>query len=443
LTGSRVRESALDILYAYDCRDAYLDLLLTSYLSRSAFDRRDRALLTDIVKGTVRMKASLDFKLGLLSSRGLEEVDPPLLWLLRIAGYQLDYLRVPAHAACNTAVDIARRRFGKAGASFVNAILRAYASASGEFRYPESAEDPGGYLEARYSHPRWIAEMWIRELGLKKAESICATDNLKRDLCLRCNLARTGRESIIMALEKRGARARHGDLVPESVLVRGTGALSDSPEFQSGMFSVQDEGAMLVSRVVSPEAGMKVLDMCSGPGGKCNHIAELMGNDGLVMALDANERRTRMVMESAVRLGNTAVKPRTMDARRAGGELDMRFDRVLVDAPCSGLGILYRHPDIRWRRRPKDIGPLVELQGVLLDAGASLVKPGGLLVYSTCTISDAENAGVVEDFLNRQRAVRPARPAGFESERRAGITLYPDTQGCDGTFIAVFEKIES
>ena len=232
-------------------------------------------------------------------------------------------------------------------------------------------------------------------------------------------------------------------MVPEGLLLKGSGPIADLEGFDRGYFSVQDQGAILVGHAVAPLPGMTVLDMCAAPGGKANHLAELMLNEGTVLALDKNESRLALVAESAARLGNGAVTTRVVDATRASESIRERFDRVLVDAPCSGLGTLARRPDVRWRKREGDLEGLTLLQREILAEGAKMVAPGGLLVYSTCTISKAENEGVVEAFLDGTRGFEPDGPGALErlAEGARFIQLYPDSHGCDGTFIARLRRV--
>lgn len=432
------RGLALEVLLAYQRRDAYLNALLFSALSRSALDRRDRALVTELVQGTVRMLRTADWALEPFSNRDLSSLDPEVLWILRLSAYQLLFTDVPDYAAVDSGATLARSHSGAGAVAYVNAVLRALAAEKGSLTWPDPERDPAGYLEIRYSHPRWLAEVWLRELGYEKAESVCVADNSARPVSVRCNLSRAPRDALAKSILSGGGSAVLSEMVPEGLLLKGTGPVTGLEEFERGLLSVQDQGAILVGHAVAPEPGMSVLDVCAAPGGKANHLAELMHNEGTVLALDVNASRLALVDESAARLGNRIVATRVADATRASESISDGFDRVLVDAPCSGLGTLSSKPDVRWRKSEADLAELARLQAAILTEAAKMVAPGGLMVYSTCTISKAENEGVVERFLQGDRGFEPAGPGALE--RVAGgadfIQLFPDTHGCDGTFIA-------
>ncbi len=437
------RALALRTLVDYERRNAYLGPLTSAALTSSALDRRDRALATELVQGSVRMKLSLDRCLSPFSRRPLEELEPAVAWALRLAAYQIAYTRVPDYAAVDATVEAAVEVAGSRVAGYTNAVLRAFLRGRGEVGLPDREGDPEGYLEARYSHPRWIARMWIEEFGFERAESLCSADNNTPAVSLRVNLPRCARDELAARLDGEGLGCREGSLAPECLLLEGGGPVSALPGYDEGLFGVQDQGAMLVSHAVSPEKGMEVLDMCAAPGGKANHLAELMENEGRVLAVDLRPGRLALVRESAERLGNTAVECLAADATAIPGVPGESFDRVLVDAPCSGLGTLARKPDARWRRGPGEVAELTTLQRRLLAEGAGLVAAGGTLTYSTCTISRAENQEMAEWFLEEHSGkFEPAagQVPGFDGSSQ--IQLFPDIHGCDGMFMAVFRRID-
>ncbi len=437
MRGEQARAVALGTLTEYERRDAYLNLLLRSVLDQAGLDRRDSALVTELAQGTVRMMLALDWALSGFSSRPLSSLDPAVRWLLRMSAYQLLFMHVPDYAVCDIAASVARSEIGEKPVGFVNGVLRALARGRSTLKWPDREKDPIAYLEIRHSHPRWIVEMWVRELGFEKAEAICEADNRQPMLSLRCNLMRTGRKELENALVAAGAEAVDGPLAPEAVLVKGIGPVRGLPEYRRGKFSVQDQGSMVAGRLVDPQPGSRVLDLCAAPGGKANHLAELMGNEGEVLAVDVSPRRLELVREAAERLGNRSVRTVALDAREVRSKIEGFFDRVLVDAPCTGLGTLARRPDARWRRSPSEVEELAGLQSSILSEAGRMVATGGTLVYSTCTISRRENQDVVEAFLAEAPAYRLV-----PNECRPGAagdytTLFPDTDGCDGMFVAV------
>ena len=437
--GEEERSVSLVILSEYQRRDAYLGPLLSSYMRRSGLDTRQKSLVTELVQGTVRMLGNLDWAIRQFSNRRLDSVDPMVLWVLRLSAYQLMYTDVPDYAACDIAAKLTRRNVGEAPVSYVNGVLRALARGMDRLNYPEPADDPAGYLEVRYSHPRWITEMWIDELGFEKAESVCRADNMPPSVSIRCNLTRVDRTALADSLKRKGVEVETGEVTPEALLIRGSGPLDALDEYKRGWFAVQDQGAMLVGHRVDACSGMRVCDMCSAPGGKSNHLAELMGDDGYILALDRSEGRLEMVMEAAGRLGNSIIETSVLDATTAGVSVDGLFDRVLLDAPCSGLGTLSRRPDIRWRRQPDDITGLATLQRSLITQGAMLVRPGGALIYSTCTISRTENEDVVLSFLGGHPEFEAIAPG---EDGSPFTLLLPGSDRCDGTFIAVLRRMK-
>jgi 16S rRNA (cytosine967-C5)-methyltransferase len=412
-----------------------LGTLLSSRLEGSGLERRDRAFVTELVQGTVRMKLTLDWFIAPFSRRPLDSLDPVVLWSLRLAAYQAMFTAVPDYAAVDMAVSSAASASGKGSSGFVNAVMRAFVVGAGDVAYPDRETDPIAYLEIRYSHPRWVVEMWIDEMGFEETERVCAADNVGPPVSLRTNLLRTSRSALARSLEEKGVEVTRGRLTPECLLIKGSGPPGDLDEFEQGLFSVQDEASQLVGHCVSVRPGMRVLDMCAAPGGKANHIAELARNDGEVLAVDINPARLAMVEESAQRLGNGAVRTMVMDATGARETIEGTFDRVLLDAPCSGLGTLARRPDARWRRGPSDIDRLVELQATLMSAAAKMLKPSGLLVYSTCTISRRENEGVVDMFLSSEPDFR-AVPVTIEGREVLPCSrILPEPGEHDGMFV--------
>jgi len=437
--GEDARDLSLRMLLDYERRDAYLNLLLSSSLESSVLDRRDRAFVTELVQGTVRIMGTLDWALEKFSDRDLDSLDPALLWILRLSAYQMLFMAVPDHAACDQGVRMALRRVGRGGAAYANGVLRAMARGRGDLAYPDPGTDFAHYLQVKYSHPRWVVDMWIDELGEERAESLCEADNVPRPISIRCNLLKTSRDELVSLLQERGFEAGISPLVPEGILLSGGGSPGATQEFNAGYFAVQDQGSILVGHAVSAQPRMHVLDTCAAPGGKSNHLAELMHNDGKILALDVNAGRLSLVERTARRLGNNIIEARAMDATRVSSSINERFDRVLVDAPCTGLGTLYRRPDVRWRKSAGDVEELSKLQLDLLTEGARMLKRGGLLVYSTCTISMRENKLQVEKFLETNHGFSPLDAGSLLPGSLNGryLQLYPDVHGCDGIFIAV------
>lgn len=439
--GEPSRRTALEAVLEYHSSGTYLDAALSAALEATSLDRRDRALVNEMVQGTVRMRGYLDWAIAHFSDREPASLDDTLLWVLRLAAYQVLLMDVPDHAACDIGVSLATERGGRGAGSYVNAVMRALVRGRGGLEFPDRDSGPVEYLEARYSMPRWICRLWVDEHGLHRAESLCAASNVQPPVSLRCNLRRARRQDVAAGLESAGAQVELGALAGEAILVRKGGSPALLPGFAEGLFAVQDQGSMMVGHAVGPEPGMRVLDMCAAPGGKANHMAELMGGSGEVVALDRDTGRLEMVSESAARLGNAIIRTVVMDAGTLHPGRFGMFERVLVDVPCSGLGTLARRADLRWRKEPSDVARLARVQSGLLEAASHVVEPRGLLVYSTCTICRVENESVARGFLEDHPEFA-LEPASCRETSDGFIRIMPDTERCDGMFVAVFRRLD-
>lgn len=437
---SPARDVALDVLLAVHERGAYANLALDGELSREPLATRDAALATELAYGALRSEGTLDWVLAGYSSRGLADLAPQLLDVLRLAAYQILYMDVPDHAAVNEAVNQARTRLHQGAASYANAVLRALAAGRDGLDWPSPEADWEEHISIKLWHPKWLVTKWAAELGREETEKLCRADNAPPVLCLRVNTLRTRREELLEEFHRRAIDADAGLLVAEAIKLRRAGALADLPEHAAGLVYAQDEGSMAVSHALAPKPRETVVDLCAAPGGKATHLAELMRNRGRVLAVDLNLKRLGLVNESAKRLGDAIIE--TVQADATSWRPSKPADRVLLDAPCSGLGVLARRAEARWRKRPEDILKLADLQARLLDNAAEIVKGGGALVYSTCTISRAENQDQAAAFLSRHADFKPGNPTedlGIAAPSGPGwMQLLPHTHGTDGIFIAKF-----
>lgn len=436
---SPARDAALSVLVAVHEAGAYANLALDAELSRSALSPRDARLTTELCYGSLRAEGTLDWILALFSKRPPAELTPILLDILRLAAYQILYLDIPDHAAVSEAVDQARDRLHRGAASYANASLRALLRGRQAIPWPDRDKDLEGYLSITLWHPRWLVERWLEELGPQLTERVCEADNAAPLLTLRVNAVRASRDEILQRLEARDVEAEPGRWMPEAIRLKRSGALDGMPEYREGLVYAQDEASMAVSHVAGPQPGEIVVDLCAAPGGKATHLAELMREKGRVVAVDLNEGRLRLVAETAKRLGDSIVE--TVRADATAWKPDFEPNAILLDAPCSGLGVLGRRAELRWRRKPEDIPPLVDLQRRILDNAAAVIPPGATLVYSTCAISKPENQDQMAAFLERHPEFAPGDPSGelgIESPLAGPgwMQFLPGVHETDGIFVA-------
>ncbi|MEI7027205.1 16S rRNA (cytosine(967)-C(5))-methyltransferase RsmB [Paenibacillus sp. y28] len=402
------REAALEVLIRVEQDGAYSNLLLNQTLQKAGLERNDSGLATELVYGAIQRRNTLDYYISLFVSKGASRLEPWVRALLRLSVYQLVYLdRIPAHAAVNEAVAIAKRR-GHAGISgMINAVLRSMIREPERLRLPEQGS-AASRLALEFSHPEWLVARWLKQFGEAATADMCRANNEPPHVSLRVNRLRTSREALLAELAAGGYDARPSEVAPAGIIVRGGGNMALTDGYRSGVFSIQDESSMLVAEAVAPEKGMLVLDCCAAPGGKTVHMAELMNNQGTIYAVDQHEHKRQLIDAQADRLGLACITSATADARHLAGRFpEASFDRVLLDAPCSGLGVIRRKPDVKWTKTPEEITALAALQRELLESAAPLVKPGGVLVYSTCTVEPLENSGQVEAFLKRHPEFAP------------------------------------
>ncbi len=432
------RAVALDILRRVEADGAYPDPLLETLPGRVGMDARDRALTTELVYGVLRWQRLLDWHLARASRRPLAALTGWVRALLRLSAYQLTFLdRIPPWAVVHEAVELAKPRRPRGAAPFVNGVLRALAAGR---PWPEpTAEAVGDGLEAlaiRTSHPSWLVRRWVARYGEAEAEALARAMNDRPPLTVRVNALKTTVEALIGAFQGQGAVVTACRYAPEGLVVTGAGDPRSLAPLRAGWCAVQDEGAILVGHVLAPEAGQTVADVCAAPGTKTSHLAALMRNRGRILVTDRHPGRLARVGPACRRMGAEIVEVRDGGVEALVGEYGPICDGVLVDAPCSNLGVLRRNPDGKWRRREADLAGLAAAQGAILDAAAGLVRPGGVLVYATCSLEPEENEGVVAAFRARREGFEPdAIPPSVPSTCLAApgmLRMFPHRHGSDG-----------
>jgi len=439
------RETALTVLVHLDREDIFADHALAEALAGSRLDRRDRALVTELVNGVLRWRRRLDWHLDhLLTNRRIENLTPWIGNILRLGLYQLKHLeRIPPSAATDESVKLARRYGHRGTASLVNAVLRSALRAGlQEPAFPSEEQDTVRWIGLKYSHPDWMASRWLDRYGLEETVRLCEANNKPPAVTIRVHRLRADPEQARQTLEADGLETQPGRLLPGFLRLHSAGDLISSEAFRQGWLQVQDESSALPVMLLDPRPGERIVDLCAAPGGKTTHLADRMDDRGFLLAVDRHPGRLAMLVESCRRLGLRSVRPVVADGRA----LSLRtVDRLLLDAPCSGLGVLARRADLRWKKTTDDISRMVRLQMELLRHAVDLVKVGGCLVYSTCTIEDDENEGVVRRLLAERNDLILEKPAGdvpLETVTAQGmIRTFPHRHGVDGIFAARFRKV--
>lgn len=427
------RQSAFEILLKIEKDGAYSNLTIDSTLSSAALDARDKAFVSALVYGVTERKLTVDYQLSLYLTKPLKKLRPEALIILRLGAYQLLFMdKVPSSAAVNESVKLTRANKCAYASSLVNAVLRAV-SENG-LRLPK--ENSENYLSVKYSCPVWLCEKWIREYGRRDAEQLLASSVGASETVLRVNTVKTSSEELLKSLRESGVNASSG-YIENSLVLNNAGSIERLGEYKNGLFHVQDTASQLCAAALEAKSGQIVFDVCSAPGGKAFTVAQMMKNEGEIYAFDIYPHRVKLISEGAKRLGLSCVKALEGDASKLNGALP-KADRVLCDAPCSGLGIIRRKPEIKYKSEI-EISSLPEIQLQILKTASSYLKPGGRLVYSTCTLNRAENEDVVSRFLAENDGFKAVPPLANVSGERF-LTLMPHKNNCDGFFIAALER---
>jgi len=444
------RELALQILTQLNTGHGRARDILNRVIRDYGIAEPDKSFLSELVYGTLRRRGNLDWILGqFIHPRRLKKLRPEIVEILRLGLYQLLFLKnVPDHAAVNESVEMSKGYGYKGVSKLVNAVLRRAIQSRGTIPYPDICTNPAAHISARYSHPEWLVKRWLERYGISETIKLCSANNIRPPLYIRTNPLKASREQLIQSLQSEGALVMESVALPESIrLLESPLPIDKLSSYKLGWFQVQDGSSMLVSHILDPKPAETVIDICAAPGGKTTHIAELMQNTGRILAFDTDERRLPLISENCQRLGITIVEPIQADARNLDKHLSGKtVDRVLVDVPCTGLGVLRRRIETRWRRTPDQLETFPKLQYEILASAARHVKPGGVLVYCTCTIEPEENHQVVDRFLDAHPQFRVKIPfleiAGEEGlaiarglvSLEGHIQTYPHRHDMDGIF---------
>lgn len=428
-------------------RGAFADVALDKAFSQTALSVSDRRLATELVYGSVRRQRTLDALIDQLATKTAHQQPPDLRLILHLGLYQLRYLsQIPPSAAVHTTVELAKHNGFSGLSGFVNGLLRQYIRLAETQPEPlQLPDDPVQRLGIRHSYPDWIVQVWLDQLGLAETEQLCEWMNRPPTIDLRINRQRTTLEAVEAALQSAHIPVQRVPPLPQALrFLEPAGAIQQLPGFDDGWWMVQDSSAQLVSHLVDPQPGELIVDACAAPGGKTMHLAELMDDRGTIWACDRTPSRLKKLQQNVARLGFQSIRIWTGDSR-CQTQFTNQCDRVLVDAPCSGLGTLHRHADARWRQTPESVQELATLQTELLHQTASWVKPGGILVYATCTLHPAENEGVVQPFLHHHldwqiELPLPNSPAAPFTTPQGWIQVWSHRAQMDGFFMVRLRK---
>lgn len=459
-TAPSARGIALSLLVESEKSEEGVDVLLDRALARHAFDGRDRALTVELTYGVLRRLATIDWRLEPVLDKPLLRLPIVVQMVLRLGAYQLLFLdRIPESAAVNESVNLTRAvasTLGRDWSGLVNAVLRSLLRHP-RAPWPRMDEYPAQALSVRYSVPIWLSSRWVERLGLAAAEAACEGVSVAPPMTLRVNQLVTTRDALLEKFAQAGMTAKPTTISPFGIMLEDGGPVPALPGFQEGAFYVEDEAAQLVPLLLDPRPGETVLDACAAPGGKSTHLAELMQNKGTIYAVDRSGARLDLVRTNCRRLGIQNVVPIAGDIRElrewvpsmkqsaAGQPL---VDRILVDAPCSGLGVLRRHPEAKWRKDEQSLPRHQSLQWQILEAVAPCLRPGGVLVYSTCSTEPEENEDVIERFCRAHAEFQresvsswlPSAAQEFVTEQGA-LSTVGNRFSMDGFYAARLRKV--
>ena len=442
------REVILDILLDIDKDGTYSHIAISETLKNYQFlDKKVRAFITRVVEGTIEYQLRIDYILNQFSKTKMKKCKPVIRTLLRMAAYQICFLdQVPDSAACNEAVKLAKKRGFSSLSGFVNGVLRNLARKREEIVYPSEEKEPIEYLSIFYSMPKWIVEDWLSHYDYQTVKAMLQAFLAENKTTIRCHTSKISPEELKMQLQEEGINVTSCPYVKEAFFIDGYNYMQRIKAFREGLFQVQDQSSMLVVQVANPKEGDTVLDVCAAPGGKSLHCAEELKGTGLVIARDLTDYKVGLMQENLERIGYKNMKIQRQDAKVLVEADREKADLVIADLPCSGLGILGKKNDIKYKMSKEQQKQLVELQREILSVVWQYVKPGGTLLYSTCTIHYEENEGnrkwLLENFPLEEVSLDDRLPKELWSDttKEGYLQLLPGIHSCDGFFLAKFKR---
>ncbi|WP_294156434.1 16S rRNA (cytosine(967)-C(5))-methyltransferase RsmB [uncultured Clostridium sp.] len=435
------RKLAVKILNRVLNEGAYSNIILSKELNEVELNDKDKALLTEIVYGVLRRRKTLDVIIANFV-KDMKLMDKNILNILRVAIYQMNFLdKIPSYAACNEAVEEAKE-VSENDSKLVNGILRSFTKNPDDINVPGNKIDEYAY---KFSFEPWMIRLLIKQYGESSAKKIMSGLNTVPKVSIRVNELNSDYDEVYEKLEGMEYEISEGAICPEAISIKGGKSIENNPLFKEGKITVQDESAMLVAPLLDLEEGMTVADLCSAPGGKTTHIAEILGNTGKVLAFDLHESKLGLIKDNCERLGITNVITEAGDATKLNADLVASCDRVLIDVPCSGLGIIRKKPEIKWNKKRNDLREIIPIQREIMNNAWQYVKQGGVMIYSTCTLNKEENEENIEWFVNNHKdceikRIFVGKQDNLVYSREGMLTVMPN-ENMDGFFITKLEKI--
>ncbi|MCP2240346.1 16S rRNA (cytosine(967)-C(5))-methyltransferase RsmB [Thermoanaerobacterium thermosaccharolyticum] len=442
------RDIAFKILYDVLAKKGYLNIVLNKYLNNNEIEDVDKSFIKEIVFGTIERKYTLDRIIDHYSTKGIKKIDDKVLIILEMGLFQLMYMdKVPDYAAINESVNLAKKYIGKYASKFVNAVLRSYLRNTKQIKFSQPDENLIEYLSFKYSFPEWIVKRLLNNYDRDATESILESLNGRPEISIRINTLKIDGKNFEKKLKDRGLNYKKG-LYNDDAYYIGLKNITNDEMYNEGLILVQDEGAMIISKVLSPKPDDMVMDVCSAPGGKTTHLSQLMNNKGKIVAFDIYEHKIDLIKRNCRRLGIDNVDALAFDSTNVNSEYIDKADKVLVDVPCSGIGIIRKKPDIKLKNyTKKDFEELNNIQYRILSSSSKYVKRGGYILYSTCTIGREENINIVDKFLNENKEfkiadIRPFLPQNLVHfvDDKGCIQLLPNINNTDGFFICKMQR---
>ncbi|MDD2569325.1 MAG: 16S rRNA (cytosine(967)-C(5))-methyltransferase RsmB [Clostridia bacterium] len=438
---SNPREVALLVLGRVEKDGAYSNIALNQELKKHKMPLVDSGLATELVYGTLRQQGTIDYIIDQFTKKPLAKLPMWILLILRLGVYQLYYMdKIPVSAAINEAVELAKKYGHQGTVGLVNATLRTIDRERDKITFPDKEKDLANYISVCYSHPRWLVERWMDKISPMATIAICEYDNQPAPFSVRVNTLKISVPECIELFKKNNIEVTCGEAAPDALYLPKGSALQKQEIFSKGLVYPQHESAMLAAHALAPVPGSKVMDVCAAPGGKSTHLAQLMNNQGEIRAFDMFPHKIQLIEQNCKRLGVNIVKSQVSDSSRPNKALENWADYALIDAPCSGLGVLQKRADSRWQKSPAVIMEMAAMGSRILENTAKCVKPGGALLYCTCTVASEENGDVIEAFLAKHPEWKlesiPNLPESWHTDGAAMWQIWPHIHGIDGFFMA-------